>query len=167
VVRFWYNALMDRRVSLLCVALAALAAASLACSFTPEPTPTPVPPTATATTAATSAPGKTPGAGTAVPGTTPGAGTTPGVPGAPAGLAAEPDDTVVHLSWSPFAGAAGYFVYRDGGQDPLNPTPITETAYDDIGLTNGRAYTYTVAVADAAGQSGPLSAPITAVPHSK
>ena len=50
---------------------------------------------------------------------------------------------------------------------PLNPTPITETTYEDIGLTNGRPYTYPVAAADASGQAGPMSTPIEAAPKSK
>jgi hypothetical protein len=83
-----------------------------------------------------------------------------------AGLSAEVHDTVIKLTWQSMSGAAGYFVYRDGNEKPLNPKPIAETVYEDIGLTNGRSYTYTVAAADAAGQPGPQSAPITAIPTS-
>jgi hypothetical protein len=41
--------------------------------------------------------------------------------------------------------ANGYFVYRDGNDAALNSVRVTDTQYVDIGLTNGRAYTYTVA----------------------
>jgi hypothetical protein len=58
---------------------------------------------------------------------------------------AEAGDTVVTLTWQPVGGASSYSVHRDGGRDPLNARPLTETRYTDIGLTNGRVYTYTVA----------------------
>ena len=58
---------------------------------------------------------------------------------------AEAGDTVVTLTWQPVGGATGYFVHRDGGRNPLNVKPVAETRYTDIGLSNGRVYTYTVA----------------------
>ena len=58
---------------------------------------------------------------------------------------AEAGDTVVTLTWEPVGEATGYFVHRDGGRDPLNVKAIAETRYMDMGLTNGRVYTYTVA----------------------
>jgi hypothetical protein len=58
---------------------------------------------------------------------------------------ADAGDTVVTLTWQPVGDATGYFVHRDGDRDPLNVKPIAETSYMDIGLTNGRVYTYTVA----------------------
>jgi hypothetical protein len=60
-------------------------------------------------------------------------------------IKAEAGDTVVTLTWEPVGGATGYFLHRDGGRDPLNVKAIAETRYIDIGLTNGRVYTYTVA----------------------
>lgn len=57
---------------------------------------------------------------------------------------AEPGDTIVTLTWEPVENATGYFVHRDGARDPLNVKAIQETRYMDIGLTNGRVYTYTV-----------------------
>lgn len=58
---------------------------------------------------------------------------------------AEAGDTVVTLTWQPVGDATGYFVRRDGGRDPLNVKPLSVPSYMDIGLTNGRVYTYTVA----------------------
>lgn len=81
-------------------------------------------------------------------------------------LKAEPGDTVVHLSWQPVRGAAGYFVFRDHSSIPLNPTPVPEARFEDIGLTNGQRYTYTVAPVDQAGQMGALSTPMQAMPKS-
>lgn len=57
---------------------------------------------------------------------------------------AEAGDTVVTLTWQSVGDATGYFVRRDGERGPLNVKPISETRYIDIGLTNGRVYTYTV-----------------------
>ena len=85
----------------------------------------------------------------------------------PGGLTAESSDTVIKLKWSAVSGTTGYFIFRDDNEQPLNPKPLTETNYDDIGLTNGRTYTYTLAVADSSGKPGPQSATITAVPTSK
>ncbi|HVO70193.1 MAG TPA: hypothetical protein VMT24_09110 [Aggregatilineaceae bacterium] len=59
---------------------------------------------------------------------------------------------MVKLTWSPAPTATGYFIYRDGNQVPLNPKPIPQSAYDDIGLTNGRTYSYVVAAVDEAGK---------------
>ena len=81
-------------------------------------------------------------------------------------LQAEPGDTVIRLSWQAVPEAGGYFVYRDHGSVPLHPTPIAEAHYEDIGLTNGRTYTYTVAAVTRDGQIGPPSAPIQAAPQS-
>lgn len=82
-------------------------------------------------------------------------------------LRAEPADTVIRLSWQPVPGARGYFVFRDNSSTPLNPTPLAEARFEDIGLTNGRTYTYTVAAVNPDGQVGTPSAPIQAVPKSR
>lgn len=81
-------------------------------------------------------------------------------------LKAEASDTVVTLTWQPIQGATGYFVHRDGGRDPLNLKPITKTLYQDIGLSNGRTYTYTVApvIGGAEGKRLPL---IKVTPNSR
>jgi fibronectin type 3 domain-containing protein len=83
------------------------------------------------------------------------------------GLTAQPGDTVVNLTWQPASGARGYFIYRDNSATPLNPTPITDTRFQDIGLTNGRTYTYDIAAVNQDGQTGPRSTPITATPKSR
>src|SRR5260221_3403585 len=75
-------------------------------------------------------------------------------------------DTVVKLSWSSVPSAAGYLVYRDGSQVPLNPKPMTVPAYEDIGLTNGRIYSHTVAAVDTSGKTILQSADIKASPKS-
>lgn len=82
-------------------------------------------------------------------------------------LKAEPADTVIRLSWQPVPGARGYFVFRDNSSTPLNPTPLAEARFEDIGLTNGRTYTYTVALVNPDGQMGAPSAPIQAMPKSR
>jgi hypothetical protein len=129
----------------ICLAALSLALILIACN-NQTPTPTPTSPPIGATPIAT-------------------IGSSIGNPAT--GLSAEVHDTVIKLTWQSMSGAVGYFVYRDGHEQPLNPKPIAETIYEDIGLTNGRTYTYTVAAADASNQPGPRSAPITAVPASK
>ena len=81
-------------------------------------------------------------------------------------LTAQPADTLVTLTWQPIAGASGYFVYRDRSEMPLNSTPITGSQYEDIGLTNGRVYTYTVAPAGEGIEAGTHSAEVTVSPRS-
>lgn len=81
-------------------------------------------------------------------------------------LTAQPGDTVVDLKWQPIAGARGYFVFRDGSSTPLNPTPIVETRFQDIGLTNGRTYTFTIAPVNQDGKTGSRSPSIQATPKS-
>jgi hypothetical protein len=79
-------------------------------------------------------------------------------------VVAQPGDTVVDLTWQPIVGARGYFVFRDNSSIPLNPTPMTDTHFQDIGLTNGRTYTYAIAPVNQDGQSGPHSNPIQVTP---
>jgi hypothetical protein len=95
----------------------------------------------------------------------------PGGPGGPSTgqtgpPTAEAGDTVVTLTWQAAPGATGYFVYRDGARNPLNLKPITETRYQDIGLSDGRTYTYTVApvIGGAQGQRLPE---VQVIPTSK
>jgi len=79
---------------------------------------------------------------------------------------AEAGDTVVTLTWQPVGGATGYFVHRDGGRDPLNTKAITATQYIDIGLTDGRTYTYTVAPIISGTEHAQLP-PVQAIPVSR
>ena len=81
-------------------------------------------------------------------------------------LSAQAADSVITLSWQPLAGVRGYNVYRDGSSVPLNAVALAETRYDDIGISNGRVYTYTVAAVDQAGQIGARSAVVAATPGS-
>ena len=76
-------------------------------------------------------------------------------------------DTTVMLTWQTLSGANGYFIYRDAAKDPLNPTPIKETKYEDIGLSNGRTYRYEVAPVDATGTPGKRTSQVQVVPRSK
>ncbi len=94
------------------------------------------------------------------------AGTPVATPVAGLGLSAQASDSVITLTWQPVAGARGYNVYRDGSSVPLNAVPLAETTYDDIGLTNGRTYTYTVIAVSQLGQLGVRSARIEVAPKS-
>ncbi len=82
-------------------------------------------------------------------------------------VSAQALDTVVKLSWSPVPNAAGYLIYRDGSQVPLNPKPVTDPTYEDNGLTNGRAYSYTVSAVDPTGNMILRSSEVRATPKSK
>ena len=134
---------MGRRNIYLCVLLGCIVFVA-ACEATVA-TDTPAPPTATAVATA---------AATAVP----------SAPAAAWQVTAEAQDTTISLSWTALSGASGYFVYRDGNANPLTVKPITTTHYLDIGLTNGRTYTYTVAPVSADGTAGARSRPVAAAP---
>jgi hypothetical protein len=82
-------------------------------------------------------------------------------------LHAVPGDTVITLSWPVNRDASGYFVYRDGDPTPVDTDPITSTTYEDIGLTNGRTYTYTVAPTNSNATPGNRSDPVSEAPASK
>jgi fibronectin type 3 domain-containing protein len=79
-----------------------------------------------------------------------------GTPSAPNGLQASPGNSLVNLTWSASATAAGYYVKRStttGG--PY--TQIAGTAsinYTDSAVTNGTKYFYVVSAYNSAGQSG-------------
>jgi fibronectin type 3 domain-containing protein/predicted small lipoprotein YifL len=96
-------------------------------------------------------------------------------PEAPTGLAAEPGDREVHLTWSAperridgSAIDAGllYNVFRGATADarparPLNPEPLATPDYTDIGLQNEATYYYSVQALVA--PAGPSSRPTAAV----
>lgn len=69
-------------------------------------------------------------------------------------LTGEGGDTTVTLRWQPIPGAVSYNVYRDNSTTPLNADPLSTTQYQDVGLTNGRIYTYTIAAIDSSGKEG-------------
>jgi titin len=86
------------------------------------------------------------------------------VPSAPSGLLAVPDDARVDLSWNAPDDDGGsaityYIVYRDD----LDIGHPTVTTLSDVGLENGRAYSYKVLAHNAAG-NGPLSSSVQATP---
>jgi hypothetical protein len=79
-------------------------------------------------------------------------------------LRAVAGDTEATLTWAVMPEANGYFVYRDGSAVALNSAPVTNTQYDDIGLTNGRVYNYTVAPAGKDGQAGKHTISVAVTP---
>jgi hypothetical protein len=82
-------------------------------------------------------------------------------------LSVESLDTVIRLHWPLIPGAQGYVIFRDAAVRPLNPSPVTTTTYDDIGLTNGRSYRYSVTVIGPDGQTLMRSAGVSAAPRPK
>lgn len=142
-----------------------LAVAYLLCGCTIFEPNVPQTPTSIAGPAPTAAPAGTP-AVLATPQTTrlPAA-ATPVPGGFPVTL--EPGDTVVTLKWQEQSGASSYAVYRDGNAAPLTSKPLTTTLYTDIGLTNGRTYTYTVVALRENGQQLSRSSELRAVPAKK
>ncbi|MEY2429972.1 MAG: hypothetical protein QOJ40_2857 [Verrucomicrobiota bacterium] len=85
--------------------------------------------------------------------------------GAPAGLAANPGNSMVTLNWSPLA-AASYNVKRAmaiGGPYNSLSNGITSGSYTNGGLTNGTTYYYVVSTV-ILGCESTNSAPITATP---
>jgi glucose/arabinose dehydrogenase len=83
-------------------------------------------------------------------------------PSIPTGLAAVViSPSQINLSWNAATdsvGVTGYLVYRDANQVA---TPST-TSFQNMGLTAGTTYTYTVAARDAAGNISAQSVPVTA-----
>lgn len=93
----------------------------------------------------------------------------PPVPAAPSGLTATPAWAAlcpqcgvpmphILLAWNAAPDAASYAVSRDG----VKVAGVSGTAWTDMSVTSGQAYTYTVSALDAAGESAP-SAPASAV----
>jgi glycosidase len=88
-------------------------------------------------------------------------------PGAASGLQADAGNAQVSLSWNSAADAASYAVYRSpvsgGGYTWVANT--NTPAYMDTGVTNGRRYYYIVRTYDAAGNEGPSSQEVSALPY--
>ncbi|KAE8764160.1 hypothetical protein GB883_10290, partial [Georgenia thermotolerans] len=86
---------------------------------------------------------------------------TPAAPAAPTGLMGTAADGGVVLDWSASEGATGYDVFRateptvptDGA--PLNPAPITDTAFVDQSVEPGQTYYYAVVARGEGGASAP------------
>ena len=91
------------------------------------------------------------------------------IPQTVSGLTATAGDTVITLNWtaSTESDVIGYKVYRDNNLTALNYNIISKTqpTFMDIGLTNGKTYTYTVSVVDNLGQEGTKSSSIQVVPQ--
>lgn len=91
------------------------------------------------------------------------------IPAAPAGLAATAGDAQVALTWSASTGAASYAVRRSTttGGPYTQVAMVMSPSYTDTGLSNGTAYYYVVAAANAAGASANssqvASTPVAAV----
>jgi autotransporter-associated beta strand protein len=83
------------------------------------------------------------------------------VPAAPATLAAVSGNTQVGLNWTAAATATSYNVYRNGAFLSTVAAPLT--SYPDIAVTNGTAYSYTVAAVNGVG-AGAQSSPASATP---
>jgi fibronectin type 3 domain-containing protein len=84
----------------------------------------------------------------------PGATTT--APPAPTGLAADPANGSIDLTWKPSAGATSYSVYRGTAPGAEGATPVgtaTSNSFTDTGLANGTGYYYTVAASNTGGTS--------------
>ncbi len=79
-------------------------------------------------------------------------------------LRGDAGDTEVTLTWPAMVGASGYFVYRDGNEAPLNAVAVMDTRFEDIGLTNGRVYSYAVAPADKDGRAGAHTVSVAVTP---
>ncbi|MCK4470768.1 MAG: alpha-amylase, partial [Anaerolineae bacterium] len=99
--------------------------------------------------------------------TPPGTDLTP--PDPPTGLTATAGDGCVELAWDGVPGTAGYYVYRSpvtgGGYTRLNDAPLTDTAYTDDTVVNGRLYYYVVTAVDDAGNESAPSNEVEALPH--
>jgi len=97
----------------------------------------------------------------------------------PMDVSGEALDKQVRLSWSAAEESrqgvtiVGYNIYRRSGDNyfaaqPINDTPVIETAYEDFQVNNGTLYTYAVrTVIDLADQrlESPLSSPINLKPQ--
>jgi subtilase family serine protease len=85
----------------------------------------------------------------------------------PTGVAASAGNGSVSLSWTASAGATGYNVYQGATSAGESTTPaqsgVSGTSVSIGGLTNGKAYYFTVTAVDAGGVSAP-SAQVSATP---
>jgi poly(3-hydroxybutyrate) depolymerase len=77
---------------------------------------------------------------------------------APTGVAtSNATDTTMTIAWNAVSGAAGYHVFRNGGQ--VDTSLVTTTSYLDTGLAPATTYSWTVAAVDSNGTQGAMSSP--------
>lgn len=85
----------------------------------------------------------------------------------PTGVTATAGNALITLAWTASSGATSYNVYRSTATGTEGTTAyktgITTASYTDTGLTNGKAYYYTVAAVNTAGTSAD-STQVTATP---
>jgi Fibronectin type III domain len=89
-------------------------------------------------------------------------------PLAPTGVSASPGDTTAAVSWTapfspPNAPAIASYLVTDGSGDTCTATAPTTTC-TVTGLTDGTAYSFTVAAISATGVTGAASAPVSVTP---
>lgn len=84
----------------------------------------------------------------------------------PTDLTAVGSDGTVVLTWTKKEeiDIAGYNVYRDGDEEPINAALITGGTYTITGLSNGTTYSYTVTSVDTAGNESPHTSAVSAIP---
>jgi hypothetical protein len=87
-------------------------------------------------------------------------------PDLPTGLNTVAGDTLAYLSWlGDITGeVAGYRIYRNGWVKPLNVDLVVAAGFTDIGLTNGKSYTYQVTAVDGAGNESKYSVTVVCIP---
>ncbi|MGY0386359.1 fibronectin type III domain-containing protein [Nocardioides sp. WG-D5] len=90
-------------------------------------------------------------------------------PPVPSGVAADPSDQRVTLSWNEVLASdlAGYVVYQaalSGDWTRLNSAPLTRTNQTVTGLANGTTYRFAVASADTSGNVSARSSAVTVTP---
>ncbi|MBI5230962.1 MAG: fibronectin type III domain-containing protein, partial [Coriobacteriales bacterium] len=83
-------------------------------------------------------------------------------PSVPSDLAATPDPAggAIDLSWTAVSGAVGYKIFVNGTE----VGDVTGTSFNVAGLTNGTAYSISIAAYDAVGNTSAPSAPVLSVP---